>query len=363
MNDQTFKPLSDPSAWYGGDFEADRTWEYQLDDDHIAELAQALAAVKDRGLALARIGPDDFPLPTLSARLKSLGDDLRTGRGFALVRGFPVEGFSTEDLSLMYYGLCRHIGTGMTQNSDGGLIHYVTDGALKPNQGKRGVGFPQRSRLHVDLTDIVSLLCVRQAADDPHSQLASAITLYNEILKRRPDLLPLLFEGFEWDRMDEHGDGESATSGYRVPLFSQAGGEMSCRYNRGWLTAAHVSRTAPLSAEDEEAFRLIDEINDETCLTFPFGPGDIQFCSNYTVMHGREAHALEANEERKRLLVRIWLNVPDFRSFSDEAIVRYGIGYHGNLGWTADQFHAGAHKTPRLRRDDGAIHLSADLGA
>ena len=358
MNAQSFQPITDASAWYGANFATDRSWEYPLDRGHVAELESALAGVKSRGLALAQIGPEDFPLPNLAAMLRALGDQLQNGRGFGLLRGFPTEGFDVEDLSMMYYGLCRHIGTGMSQNSDGGLIHYVTDGALKPNQGKRGVGFPQRSHLHVDLMDIVSLLCLRQAADDPHSQLASSTTLYNEILKRRPDLLPRLFEGYEWDRMDEHGRGEGATSGYLVPLFSQTNGAMSCRYNRGWLTAAHVSKKAPLSAEDGEAFRLIDEINDETCLAFPFGPGDVQFCSNYTVLHGREAHALEPNEEQKRLLVRIWLNVPGFREFSDEAIVRYGIGYHGNLGWTADELLAGGHQVPRPRRADGAIQIS-----
>ncbi len=355
MNDQTYRPVTDASAWHGADFATDRSWEYHLEDKHIGELTQALAAVKDRGLALAQIGPDDFSLPTLFVRLRSLGEDLATGRGFALVRGFPVDGFSTEDLSLMYYGLCRHIGMGMTQNSDGGLVHYVTDGALKPNQGKRGVGFPRAARLHVDLMDIVSLLCVRQAADDPHSHLASSATLYNEVLKRRPEFLPRLFQGYEWDRMDEHGDGEAATSGYRVPLFSEKNGAVSCRYNRAWMIAAHVNEKAPLSAEDEAAFDLLDLIAAETRLAFPFNKGDIQFCSNYTVLHGREGHQLEPDEERKRLLIRIWLNVPEFRHFADEAIVRHGIGYHGNLGWTAEELLAGGNKTPRMRRDDGAI--------
>jgi hypothetical protein len=116
-----------------------------------------------------------------------------------------------------------------------------------------------------------------------------------------------------------------------------------------------VNAKAPLAAADEEAFDLLDRIAAETRLSFPFGEGDIQFCSNYTVLHGREGHRLEPDEERKRLLIRIWLNVPEFRQFADEAIVRHGIGYHGNLGWTAGELLAGANKTPRMRRDDGAI--------
>ena len=359
MNHQTFEPIKNSSSWYGADFETDKSWEYHLEPGHIADLEQALHGVKRSGLELAALGPREFPLPTLSPVLTSLGGDLRNGRGFALLRGFPVDGYDVEELSVMYYGLCRHIGMGMTQNSDGGLIHYVTDGALKPNQGKRGVGFPRITPLHVDLMDIVTLLCVRQAADNPHSHLSSSTTLYNEILNRRPDLLPRLFAGYEWDRMDEHGVGETPTSGYRVPLFSLANSALSCRYNRSWMSATHVAEKAPLSSLDEEAFKLIDDIAAETSLSFSFGKGDIQFCNNYTVLHGREAHELEPLEERKRLLIRIWLNVPEFREFSDEAVVRYGIGYHGNLGWTAEDLLTGRHKSPRLRRDDGAIQLIA----
>ena len=56
------------------------------------------------------------------------------------------------------------------------------------------------------------------------------MAVYNEILRRRPDALERLYQGFEWDRMDEHGDDEDPTSGYRVPVFSQAGGKVSCQY-------------------------------------------------------------------------------------------------------------------------------------
>jgi len=357
MNEHSFKPIRNASSWHGADFKVNKSYEYHLEPSHIADLEQALGGIKRSGLELAALTPKNFPLPTMLPLLHSIGDVLRNGRGFALLRGFPIDQHEIDDLSIMYYGLCRHIGMGMTQNSDGGLIHYVTDGPLKPNQGNRGVGFPRITPLHVDLMDIVTLLCVRQATDSPHSHLSSSTTLYNEFLKRRPDLLPRLFGGYEWDRMNEHGEGETPTSGYRVPLFSLINGTLSCRYNRSWMSATNVAEKAPLSSLDEEAFALIDDITAETRFSFPFSEGDIQFCNNYTVLHGREAHKPEPLEERKRLLIRIWLNAPEFREFSDEAIIRYGVGYHGNLGWTAEELLADKHRSPRLRRDDGAIQL------
>jgi hypothetical protein len=359
MNDISMQPVTDASAWRGSDMETDRSWEYFLEESHVRELETALGAVRKSGLKLAEISPADFPLPKLSKMLASVATDLQAGHGFALLRGFPVEAHDNSELELMYYGLCRHIGMGMTQNSDAGLIHYVTAGALKPNQGSRAVGFPKFVRLHVDLMDIVSLLCVRQAEDAPHSHLASSTTIYNEILKRRPDLMPRLQAGFEWDRMGEHAEGENPTSGYQVPLFSQINGVVSCRYNRSWMASANARKNQPMSEGDEAILDLIDEIAAETRLAFPFQNGDIQFCNNYTILHGRDAHAVESQEDRMRVLMRIWLNVPGFRQFSDEAVVRYGIGCHGNLGWSAEDLAAERNKSPRTRRDDGAVLMEA----
>jgi len=349
------EPITGPSVWYGDDLLADRSWELSLADTHIAELARALEVVKRRGLTLAQMTCDDFPLPILSPLIGVIIDELRDGRGFACVRNFPVSEYSLQDLEIMYWGFCAHLGTGLTQNGDAGLIHYVTDGRLQPNQGRRGVGFPQETKLHIDLTDMVALLCVRQAPDQPLSRVASSMTVYNELLKRRPDALPRLYAGYEWDRMDEHGVNEDPSSGYRIPLFSQTNGVVSCQYNRNWMVKAAERHGRPLTNNDTATLDLIDNIAREICCEFPFRAGDIQFCNNYTVLHGRSAHAVVGEEERKRLLMRIWFDMPNVRQFFDEAIVRYGNGRHGQIGWSAADLTAGDHLRPRHRRADGAV--------
>jgi hypothetical protein len=79
-----------------------------------------------------------------------------------------------------------------------GLVHHVTLGARAPRMGKRKVGSPGHVGLHVDLTDVVALLCVRQNPDNPLSHAASTLTLYNEIRAKHPHLLPLLQKGVPW---------------------------------------------------------------------------------------------------------------------------------------------------------------------
>lgn len=358
MAGTTRQRIDDRSVWRGDTINQDGSFEFQLTDGHRAELECALASVEARGLTVPEISRDTFELPGLAALLDRVTAELRDGRGFALVHGFPVDGHTEAELEKLYWGLCCHVGEGVTQNSEGGFIHYVTDGVRRPRQGTRGVGLPQETPLHVDLTDIVSLLCVRQAPDDPPSRVASSTQLYNEILRRRPDVLDRLFTGFEWGRMGEHGAGESASSGYRVPFFSQANRHVSCRYNRHWVVSLPEDAAYPIGDDELELFDFIDALVHEQCFEFPFRRGDIQFCNNYTVMHGRAAHGTVEDESHKRLLLRIWMNVPGFREFADEAVVRYGIGYHGRLGWTAADVLSGRNERPRARRADGALDLA-----
>ena len=356
MHNIRLDPIDDATVWTGASLEGNRDWEYTLNNQDRSELASALAGVRRGQLRLENISKTDFLLPNLETRLAEISNELRTGRGFVLLRGFPVNEYSYEDLELMYWGLCSHIGLGLTQNGDATFIHYVTDGKRRPSQGRRGVGFPREAPLHIDLTDVVSLLCVRQAPDNPPSWVASSMNAYNGLLRRQPKALERLYEGFEWDRMDEHGRGETPTSGYKVPVFSQKDGVVSCQYNRNWIENAANRRGTPLLVTEIAILDLLDEIAFEARLEFPFTEGDIQFCTNYTVMHGRAAHSVVDEEERKRVLMRIWLDMPGkIRPFVDDALIRYGNGRHGQIGWSPQEMLSGLNTLPRARRPDGTI--------
>lgn len=350
--------ITEPAAWTPDDLAKDRSWDITLTQRQSDELVDALAAVKKAGVPLARLGKADFPLPASRDVTEAIREQLKANRGFALLHGFPVEGHPLEDVERMYWGFCAYLGIGLTQNSDSTLIHYVTEGKLRPNQGTRGVGNPGKVSLHVDLADCVSLLCVRQPADNPPSRLSSSLTLHNMLLERHPESLARLYEGFFWDRQNEHGEGETPTSAYRVPFFSEKNGVVSCRYNRNWITKA-ANRNGGFSVEEEALLDLIDGITHETCFEFPFNPGDVQFASNYTMLHGRAPHAPTRSDEEARLLMRIWFDIENMRDFADESIVRYGIIRHGRLGWTAPQLAEGIDGKLHARRADGAPLIAA----
>jgi len=358
MSDVYRQLIAEPSAWTPADLGADPHWDLTLDDTQAGDLVAALHKANGLGLSLPEIDAHNFDIGRCAPVAKAIQAQLRNGRGMALLHNFPVAGHTRKDIERMYWGFCAHLGTGVTQNSDSSLIHYVTEGKLRPNQGTRGVGNPGTVSLHVDLADCVSLLCVRQAKDSPPSRLSSSTTLHNELLRRAPDVLERLYEGFIWDRQNEHAQTETPTSAYHVPFFSQRDGQISCRYNRHWITRA-ADRRGGFSADDIALLDMIDELTHANCFEFDFQPGDIQFANNYTCLHGRAPHAPATSEDDARLLMRIWFDIQDMRNFSDAAIVRYGIIRHGRLGWTAAQLQAGLEGRVHARREhDQAPYVS-----
>ncbi|MBT3269760.1 hypothetical protein HN371_21625 [Candidatus Poribacteria bacterium] len=351
------EPIDDASVWTGDDLECDQSWRHTLTAEHLADLDAALRKVEARGLQFAEITREDFPLPSLRDTLQGLLDELRAGRGFAAVRGFPTEEYSLDQLEKLYWGLCAHLGVGVTQNSEAGLIHYVTDGKLRPQQGARILGRPTPVRLHVDLSDCVALLCVRQAPDDPHSVVASSMTVYNEILRQHPEYLARLYEGFVWNRIETHS-GETPYSDFNVPAFSAADGMVTCRFHPGWIKGGMNRAGQELTDVEAEMFDFIIDTAVANSYSFPLNRGDIAFCNNYTVFHGRAGHEPIEDEDQKRVLLRIWMDLPDVRPFVDEGAVRYGAVRHGRMGWTAEQVLAGAHNTPHRRRQDGVPQVA-----
>lgn len=343
--------VKDRSAWRPEDLDIDRSWQFEVTQDHAEELDRALKGVKARGLAFGEIRKEDFPLPSFSEILKDLLSEIRDGRGIATLSGIPID-YSYEDLEKLYWGLCSHLGIGITQNVEVGLIHYITDGDLAPKNGAGILGKPSPVSLHADLTDCVGLFCTHQAPDDPKSLVASSMTIYNEILSNHPEYLPQLEKGYFWSRRDKHPI-ESSHSEFRVPAWSIKDKTVTCRFNSGWIKKGMTEAGVELNSEEVEIFDFIEKTAAANAHAFSLEPGTIAFWNNYTTFHGRDGFTEIEEEAKKRVLLRIWLDLPNVRSFWDEARIRYGAIRHGQLGWTAKEVLEGKNRDPHLRRADG----------
>src|SRR5690606_14966146 len=154
-----------PSVWKGATVSRQTNWVWQLSEDEIAELDTALRKAKSMRGAIPGLAKEQFPLPTISEKLKELRAQVMHGRGFALIRGLPVERDTNADAALLYWGIGLYLGEAYAQNAQGDLLGHVRDLRADYTRDMRARGYQTRAMLpfHNDSQDIVGLLCLKRA--------------------------------------------------------------------------------------------------------------------------------------------------------------------------------------------------------
>jgi hypothetical protein len=302
-------PLAGGAAWLGEELAHTDTWIHVLTAAEIAELTTALGAVRERRLALHEIGRTDFPLPSLGSTIDLWADELDHGRGFLLVRGLPVDRYTEEDVSTIYWGIGRHLGVPASQNTDGDLLGHVRDTGADPNDPSVRLYKTRAAQpYHTDGSDVVGLLCLQPAERGGASSIVSSVTVFNEVMHRRPDLVELFFEPFYFDLYEQQSPGQKPY--VAIPLANYFAGRLYTMYIRFYIEQAQRHPDVPrLTARQVELLDLIDEIasSPRFHLDMDFRPGDIQWLSNATILHGRTEY--EDDPAAPRHLLRLWLTL------------------------------------------------------
>ena len=314
-----------PSAWKGSDFSGPGDVAFDLGERHLDALRACVARARAAGRGLQALTPADTALPEIAADIEALRRELVDGRGLVIVRGWPVGEMNEDELAIAYWAFGAHLGRGVSQSPMGDRLGYVTD-VSKPGTRERGYRSAMELALHTDSDDIVGLLCVRQARTGGESVLASSVAVYNELARRRPDLLAPLFAGYRYHWFGEQPPGEGAVTGYRVPVFGHAGGRLSCVFLREFIRMAAEETGEPLGEAEAEALEVFAGIarRDDIAFRFRLQPGWAGFINNYTTLHARTAFEDWPQPERKRLLLRLWLKASPARPLVADQRRYYG---------------------------------------
>ncbi len=324
-----------PAAWYGADMAArEEQWLDHLSQDEVAELEAAARDCLGRGLDIPRITAEEFVLPGLGPRLALLRATLLHGIGFAVLRGLPVAQYSRQMAAAIFFGVGAHLGHARSQNGEGHLLGHVRDtGLSSEDTDVRIYQTAERQSFHTDSCDIVGLLCLKDAVEGGESLLVSAATIFNEMLRLRPDLLPYLFEPLATDRRGEVDEGQKPY--FQIPVFNWYAGYLSSIYQRQYIDSAQRFPDAPrLTARHTEALDLYDELANDPRLYLPMRlqPGDMQFVHNHTLLHDRTDFRDHPDPAERRHLLRLWLSSPGDRPLPDCFAERFGSVEIGNRG-------------------------------
>ena len=329
-------------AWQGRAMENDPRWRFTLSRDNIAEIHGALAAVRQRGLAWEQMTKADFPLPGTAGLLAEMAEELENGSGLANLSGLPVSEFGDRHdggLRHVWYGIGLNLGVPVFQDCNALLMRDIQDEdqdtdalqghELTARNGSRFQSSKARTlsnsllRFHTDRTDVVGLLCVRQAKSGGVSRIASSVTVHNAMLRRRPDLAALLYEPLHRARLGEERGGELLS--YALPVFGQIEGRFTSHYSRTYVEAAQEMLDVPrMDAAHWEALDQLHDLAEEHCMEMTMQTGDMQFINNHVIYHARTAYGDHnddpggAGTDQRRLLHRLWLAMPNSRVLPDD---------------------------------------------
>ncbi len=297
-------------SWHGEAMSKRSDWIYTLTVEDIALLDGAVRSAEGAVNDLVDLDREHFPIGAFSSRLASLRQELLHGRGFFLIRGFPVDRYSIRQCAVAFLGLGHHLGEPVSQNGKGHILGHVKDlGMDFKDPDTRGYQTAAQLEFHTDYSDAVGLLCLKAARSGGASTIVSSTTLYNEMVRRRPDLAEELLRPLCYTRWGEIPEGKQRYG--EVPVFMPTKGRMVAFLNtRATLMKAQRFPEVPRLTERQiEALDFLNELaQDPTIhLAMDFRPGDIQFVCNHSVLHARTEYEDWPEPERRRHLLRLWL--------------------------------------------------------
>lgn len=251
-----------------------------IEETHRAELDLACARVRRSWTPLLRVRREDFPLPTLGPRLAEAARELDHAPGHLLVRGVPTAG-SAQDLRRVVWGLGRHLGIAVPQDTKGRLVRTTEDAGTEFRTG----GSDVTALLSVTGGEVVGLVGSRE--------------LYAAIQRTRPDLAELLLAPVPFTPAGE--------SGFRLlPLACRTGGRASLRHDRGAIDRAQCHPGAPVLAPGHrELLDLVDRLLPELASEVTLDAGDLLLVNDHEVVHRLSPTATG--------LLRLWLTLREGR--------------------------------------------------
>jgi hypothetical protein len=309
-------PIRGPAAWNGGELAArPNDWTVTLAESEIGELSAEVSRVASTRVRLADLSPASVTLPRLERRIVQWRDELRSGRGFVLVRGIPVQGWTSAESELFTWWLGLRLGVPGRQNERGDLVGHVMD--TRPGGDARLYETSKSIRYHCDTCDVVGLVCLKKAKEGGLSRIASSVTVFNALFRERPALAARLYDRHP---LDTHG--QRGLDFVRVPPCRFSGGVLRTFYHADYFRSGGAKAGNDGAAELLDAYDAIAE-RPEIRLDMDLEPGDVQLVNNHTVIHARTAYVDHEAPAERRHLLRLWLSFSETRSPRDR--LRAGV--------------------------------------
>lgn len=305
--------LTDIRAWDASTVDAPSSWFYTLPEACLAAFEECIKIQRRSSQPITELQLQKSLRDACAEPLQPVLTALNSGRGFAIVERVPIERYTVADAQAVYWLVGQFLGIPFAQDIKGTLLYHVRDTGQNVAQGARFSVTNAESSFHTDnsfgepIPDLVGLLCLHEAKSGGQSQLISTYALHNELLKNHLTLLKILYHPFYFDRRGQFKAGESPTS--HSPIFHWDGEQLTIRYMNYYIKVGHERAGQPLSPDQQNALSTLEALLQcpDFKVTFDLRPGQMLFTNNRCILHNRTAFEDYLEPERRRHLVRLWL--------------------------------------------------------
>ena len=151
------------------------------------------------------------------------------------------------------------------------------------------------------------------------------MAVHNEIARRRPDLLEVLYQPFtvSWQSNEPPG----SQPWYELPVYGRVDDDVACAYvGSNILWAEKNCGAPPLTPQQVEAVEYVSLVAAEPqfWIERSLEPGSMLFVHNHTAFHMRTEFEDFADPAQKRHLLRSWLSLPNSRALPDSFAPFFG---------------------------------------
>lgn len=306
-------PHASSAGWTAAELDADRRWIHALDDRARGDLLEAIKNARTPGKPLLEYRREDFDLGSARLTIDAAFDEVKRGRGIALLRGLPREGLDEEGFRLLTWAVGLHAGVARPQGKASHYLSEVRDAGTQYRTGT-GRGYSSNAELdfHTDSADIVVLTCYNKARSGGMSITTSSLAAYERMKREHPDLIEWLHRPVHFSRQGEEAPDEAPS--YPHPIFDEAEGKRFSKWNWNRVSSAQKLDGVPrISPEHWEALKTFDALVRRADLahTMWLEPGDMQIINSHVTLHSRTEFVDHEDAAKKRLLFRLWIAPPD----------------------------------------------------
>ena len=311
--------IESPRAWTNAEVTPER-WRLPIPAAALAELAAVIEVLRVNPLDPRLLAPEDYPLAACWDLMRRVETLLVNDLGVVVLDRLPVERYSKDELTAVYWLLSSMIARPVAQAYDGRVLYDVRDTGKTTDTRVRSDITGAELFWHSDYgfnfpPPVIGLLVLRTAREGGVSSAASMLTAHNVLQRRAPHLLRRLYQPFHVNRQGEHPEGAPVTHFY--PVFAYDGITLRARFNKRLDYKGYElvgERMDELGAQALEAMHNAMS-EPENHFTFELASGQIQYMNNLGIAHRRTQYFDYDDPDQRRHLVRIFLRNGGRRSY------------------------------------------------